>query len=238
MIIVENFYDKIYYLFKKDSDTWDEEDQFLLKAISDFMSLKAKDMTEDGVMFVESLGELHYVFVVPSEWETEIREKMIRPIFIQSGLLLKDDHPDRLLFLSDLESIFYYTQNTTFSIKSGPTESFMRRQNILMVRLTPVYNNVVSVAFDLIEAQHSLFDVSESVFFPRVMQSDGLLVKIGDLITRLKEYLVKNLFPQENDDANEHNIIDIVSNYIYNRIEHIMVCMLKKRIIYKYKRRN
>ncbi|KAI9263638.1 hypothetical protein EDC94DRAFT_659090 [Helicostylum pulchrum] len=49
-IVITNFYDKLYALFKKDKETWNEEDIFLMKAVSDYLpiamkhNMKARDL--------------------------------------------------------------------------------------------------------------------------------------------------------------------------------------------------
>ncbi|GAA5801524.1 hypothetical protein HPULCUR_006972 [Helicostylum pulchrum] len=51
------------------------------------------------------------MFVVHFDWEDDIKEELLRLIFIQSSLILKDDHEDRLLFFADLESYFWKHEN-------------------------------------------------------------------------------------------------------------------------------
>ncbi|KAI9343024.1 hypothetical protein BD770DRAFT_476132 [Pilaira anomala] len=72
----------------------------------------------------KSLDTLHYLCVVPWEWDHhKIREQLFRPIFIQAGLILETDHNDRLLFLSDTESIFYGVQVNVYplpELETGP----------------------------------------------------------------------------------------------------------------------
>ncbi|GAA5802043.1 hypothetical protein HPULCUR_007503 [Helicostylum pulchrum] len=136
-IAIKGFRDKLYALFKKDKETWDEEDTFLIKAVSDYLPLAMeyamKDDFEEG-----SFDLFHYAFIVPSEWEEEIRDDIIRPISVQSGLISNEDHQDRLLFFSDIESIFY-----NFSFKRG--------DNTILCRITPDEGKAISLIADDIE---------------------------------------------------------------------------------------
>ncbi|KAI9330117.1 hypothetical protein BD770DRAFT_416615 [Pilaira anomala] len=73
---------------------------------------------------IENSEALHYALIMLSEWGYEIREELLRPIFIQSGHISKNDHLDRLIFLSDIDSIFYYFQlDITLQAKKSYTLS-------------------------------------------------------------------------------------------------------------------
>lgn len=85
--------------------------------MSDFLHLKMKKLLDDPEIMIEQLDAFHYMFVAPSQWDHKEREDFFRPIFVQSGLISKNDHEDRLLFLSDLEVIFYYFQRNDYFIK-------------------------------------------------------------------------------------------------------------------------
>ncbi|KAI7888040.1 uncharacterized protein EV154DRAFT_519042 [Mucor mucedo] len=57
-----------------------------------------------------SKSDFCYAFTLPTEWNYEIQEKLIRPLFISAGLINKHDHCDILLFFTPLESMFRYIQ--------------------------------------------------------------------------------------------------------------------------------
>ncbi|KAI9252166.1 hypothetical protein EDC94DRAFT_651635, partial [Helicostylum pulchrum] len=135
IIMITNFRDKLYALFKKDNEPRDEGDTFLMKAVSDYLPLAIKYTTEEKVLAKGNLDLFHYVFIVPSEWEEKIRDDIIRPIFVRSGLISNEDHQDRLLFFSDIESIFY---NLLFE----------RGENTILCRITPDEGKV-DIKFDL-----------------------------------------------------------------------------------------
>lgn len=45
-IVIDNFRYKLYGLFKKDKEFWNEEDKFLVKAVSDYLLLAIKTTME------------------------------------------------------------------------------------------------------------------------------------------------------------------------------------------------
>lgn len=55
---------------------------------------------------IKSFDLFHYAFIVPFEWGEGMRDDIIRPIFVQSGLISIEDYQDRLLFFSYVTNIF------------------------------------------------------------------------------------------------------------------------------------
>ncbi|GAA5815457.1 hypothetical protein MFLAVUS_008968 [Mucor flavus] len=186
-ILIDNFYDKLYNLFKKDKTTRDEEDKFLMKAVSGYLPRAIQNTMEKIKLEIESFDLFHYAFIVPSEWEEEMREDIIRPIFVQSGLILNEDHQDRLLFFSDIESICYGLKD-----KNADDYSFKRGQNTILCRFSPDEEKMV-IKFDLIQTTNTLFNFPNSKMFPKVMKSSSGFVNI-DVRGRIKEFLRTNLF--------------------------------------------
>lgn len=42
--------------------------------------------------------DFRYALILPTHWDDEIRDKLIRPLFIQAGLINKNDHHGNLFF--------------------------------------------------------------------------------------------------------------------------------------------
>ncbi|GAA5800281.1 hypothetical protein HPULCUR_005707 [Helicostylum pulchrum] len=185
-IVIKGFHDKLYALFKKDKETWDEEDTFLMKAVSDYLPLAIDSTIRERKLEIESLALFHYAFIVPSEWEEEIREDIIRPLFVLSGLISNEDHQDRLLFFSDIESIFYHF-------------SFERGENTIVYRLSPDEGKAI-VKFDLIQTSSTLYNFPNAKLFPKVMKSSSVSVTADDIEDRIAEFLRTNLFYVATDD--------------------------------------
>ncbi|KAI8047265.1 hypothetical protein BDF21DRAFT_457378, partial [Thamnidium elegans] len=173
--------EKLYQLFKKGKDSWDQDDLFTLTAVSDFIRLSVEELIKDSKEEIKDRGALHYVLLVPSEWEEEIREVLFRPIFVQANLISKDDHQDRLLFCSDVESIYYSLSN-------------------LKVELLPRRGSSVDqVGFNL--NWKSLFDFSGSVTRPKIINSKEMSLTSTMLKMKDEEeasYLMKPFITDEN----------------------------------------
>ncbi|GAA5815466.1 hypothetical protein MFLAVUS_008978 [Mucor flavus] len=194
-VLIDNFCDGLYSLFKKDKKAWDDEDKFLMKAVSDYLPRAIKKAMRETKLNIESFDLFHYAFIVPSEWEEEMREDIIRPIFVQSGLISNEDHKDRLLFFSDIESLCY-----GLKAKNGQTYSFERGQNTILCRLSPDEKKVV-VKFDLIQTTSALFNFPNSKLFPKIMKSSSVSVTKGEIKGPIKEFLRTTLFPVVIDDS-------------------------------------
>ncbi|GAA5800284.1 hypothetical protein HPULCUR_005710 [Helicostylum pulchrum] len=190
-IVITNFRDKLYALFKKDKETWDEDDTFLMKAVSDYLPLAMEYTMEEIGFKKESTDLFHYAFIVPSEWEEEIREDIIRPLFVQSGLISNEDHQDRLLFFSDIESIF-----CNYSLERG--------ENTILCRITPDDGKDI-VKFDLIQTSSTLYNFPNASLFPKVMKSSSVSVITDDIKDRIAEFLRTNLFYVATDDDRVRN---------------------------------
>ncbi|GAA5804855.1 hypothetical protein HPULCUR_010363 [Helicostylum pulchrum] len=190
-IAIKGFRDKLYALFKKDKETWNEDDTFLMKAVSDYLPLAIENTMKDMHLEKESIDLFHYAFIVPSEWEEEIRDNIIRPIFVQSGLISNEDHQDKLLFFSDIESIFY-------------NYSFERGDNTILFRITPDEGKI-TVKFDLIQTSNTLYNFPNAKLFPKVMKSSSVSVIAGDIEDHIAEFLRTNLFYMATDDDRVKN---------------------------------
>ncbi|KAG2233260.1 hypothetical protein INT48_001709 [Thamnidium elegans] len=192
--------EKLYQLFKKDKDSWDQDDLFLLTAVSDFIRLSVEELIKDSKGEIKDNGALHYVLLVPSEWEEEIREVLIRPIFVQANLISKDDHQDRLLFCSDIESIYYSL--------SDPENVYFTKmmRNTILGRIVAVKEDKVSIKLDLISIGNPLFDFSGSVTRPKIINSNEMSLTSDDVKNGIREFIkIKFSF-----DAQEDTILNIM----------------------------
>ncbi|KAI9255880.1 hypothetical protein EDC94DRAFT_678176 [Helicostylum pulchrum] len=185
-IVIKSFRDKLYALFKKDKETWDEEDIFLMKAVSDYLPLTMEKLKEILNLENESIDLFHYAFIVPSEWEEEIRDDIIRPIFVKSGLISNEDHQDRLLFFLDIESMFY-------------RYPFERGNNTILCRITPDEGKA-DIKFDLIQTSSTLYNFPNANLFPKVMESSSVPAITDDIDGRIAKFLRTNLFYVATDD--------------------------------------
>ncbi|KAG2231928.1 hypothetical protein INT48_001442 [Thamnidium elegans] len=206
-IHVDNFSSGLYSVFKKGNDNRDEDDRLLMTVVSDYIRLAVKDSIEQCKFKIENDDALHYAFVTPSEWEEEINEDLIRPIFIQSGLISLDDDKDKLLFFTDIESICYGLKDKDF--KKYP---FYRGQNTILCRLVPIEMSTVSVKLDLISTMNPLFDFPESRLFPKIVRSTSLSISSKDIKDSIKLFLQTNLSISDQDPR-----MNMMVEYIYNK---------------------
>lgn len=187
-VYIDNFRDELYQVFKKDKDEWNEDDLFLLKAVSDFTRLLIEDEIEESKGEIKSTDQLHYVFVVPSEWEEEIRETLLRPILIQSNLISENYHNDRLLFCSDLETIFY-------KLMEYDEFDFEKTKKTILCRLLcPASEDEMVIKLDLVLTMKYLFDFPDSLLYPKVQHSNSLSLTINTFTDEIRA-LIKDKLP-------------------------------------------
>ncbi|GAA5800177.1 hypothetical protein HPULCUR_005602 [Helicostylum pulchrum] len=189
-----DFRDRLHELSRKDRDTSDKEDIFLMKAVSDYLLAVVKSALKEKNLEIEKFDLLHYAFIVPSEWEEEMRNDIIRPIFVQSGLISNKDHQDRLLFFTDIECICY-------------RYSFERRQNTILCRISSDEGKVIT-KLDMIQSTNTLYNFPNAKFFPKVTNSSSVSITIADFEDRIKEFLRDNLFPVVIDDGRSRKPIN------------------------------
>ncbi|KAG2233263.1 hypothetical protein INT48_001712 [Thamnidium elegans] len=195
---------KLYQLFENGKDRWDQDDLFTLTAVSDFIRLYVEKLIEDSKGEIKDSGALHYVLVVPSEWEEEIREVLIRPIFVQANLISKDEHQDRLLFCSEIESVYYYLSDYF-------TEMI---RNTILGRIVAVEENQVSIRLDLILTGNPLFDFSGSVTRPKIMNSKETSLTSDDVKNGIREF-IKIKFSFNAQESTILNIMKALGNYTF-----------------------
>ncbi|KAI8067200.1 hypothetical protein BDF21DRAFT_496137 [Thamnidium elegans] len=203
--------EKLYQLFEKGKDSWDQDDLFTLTAVSDFIRLSVEALIKKLKGEIKDSGALHYVFVVPSEWEGEIREVLIRPIFVQANLISKDDHQDRILFCSDIESIYYSL--------SDPEDVYFTEmtRNMIFGRIVTVEEDQVSIKLDLILIGNPLFDFSGSVTRPKIMNPKEMSLTSDDVKNGIRE-LVKIKFSFDAQEDTILNIMEELGNDTFTRM--------------------
>ncbi|KAG2237166.1 hypothetical protein INT48_004668 [Thamnidium elegans] len=185
---IDKFKERLYQVFKKGEDNWNQDDMFLLKAVSDFMRLLMKELIEESDERIKDVEELHHIFIIPSEWEEEMREVLLRPLFVQADLISKDDHKDRLLFCSELECICY-------SMKDLNEDGFYleRGKNTIVCRLSPIERNEILIKLDLVSTVNSIFDFPDAIIYPKVVRSNFLSLTIDNITDGIKAFIETEL---------------------------------------------
>ncbi|KAG2193498.1 hypothetical protein INT47_005023 [Mucor saturninus] len=124
-----------------------------------------------------------YVFTLPANWDYDAREKLIRPLFIQAGLIETDDH-GRLIFFTRLEANFQLLHDY------GKVGTENGRQYILC---TVEYKDEIRVTLELVAARYPSFTSVESKYVPQLLKSTSFTVPftIKERKERIRAYLHK-----------------------------------------------
>ncbi|KAI8080403.1 hypothetical protein BDF21DRAFT_31102 [Thamnidium elegans] len=210
-IRISNFKDGLYRISEKEKIDWNEDDIFFIKAVSDYINLMVTEfieMMEPMESFatkVASLCRLHYIFIVPSDWREEIREELIRPIFIKANLISPEDHKDRLLFFSDVECLCSYLNHHI------PNKRYLKKaQNTILCRIIPSGRNTALIKLDLISTMNPTFNFFDSSLYPKVVRSDSLLITSDEIKKSLKNKLLKH----EQDSVGRWNTLKRLRNSV------------------------
>ncbi|KAI7895811.1 uncharacterized protein EV154DRAFT_296322 [Mucor mucedo] len=62
--------------------------------------------------------DFYYAFTLPTNWCPEIREELIRPLFIEANLIQEGDSQGRLIFFTELEPTFRNMQSDRYSLQN------------------------------------------------------------------------------------------------------------------------
>ncbi|KAI8087250.1 hypothetical protein BDF21DRAFT_460900 [Thamnidium elegans] len=182
-VYINKFKEQLYQVFKKNRDKWEQDDLFLLKAVSDFMHLLTKELIEESDEVIKDTETLHSVFFIPSEWEEEIREVLLRPLFVQADLITEDDHKDRFLFCSDLEYLCYCMQLQNICERGN--------NNTIIFRLGTIEDGEIKQ--DLVSALNYIFDFPSAMIYPKVIRSDSLSLTIDNITNGIGAFIETEL---------------------------------------------
>ncbi|KAI7896274.1 uncharacterized protein EV154DRAFT_492895 [Mucor mucedo] len=97
----------------------------------------------------------HYVVSLPTFWDFEVREKIIRPLFVQAGLINESDDYSRLLFFTVLESNFRYLQNEYIVDGNRTIQQFKYGREYILCAPKFIKGKCI-VTLDLISVQYPL----------------------------------------------------------------------------------
>lgn len=218
-ILVNDFRDRLFHIFEKGKNNWDSNDLFLTKAVSDYLYLIIKELFDLHELAIDNFDLCHYTFIIPCEWGLEIREALLRPIFIQSGLIKEDDGSDRLLFTTDVEAFFYYTQ----TLDSDASKLLKKHEYGIMSIISAagedneVANAEATIEFILFQAHNGVSGISDPMLFPRVVSSVILPISVDSIKKDIRFFLKSNLFPNNDTSIDDQNkVIDNITEYIYS----------------------
>ncbi|MBM6386421.1 MAG: hypothetical protein JSY10_20910 [Paenibacillus sp.] len=198
---------------------FDEEDKFFLDAVSKFIWLKFKKSFNYHEITQKSNDAFHYIFIMPSSWNKRIIRWILRPLFINSGIITKADHKDRILFLTDLEAVFYHLQSQKYAEMNNSSQVFRKGQESVLCRVAS-NKNTASIEFDLISPQYPRLDVSKVIFFPRVLKSEKASLSLDHFKKKVGEFIKEKFIKGETEECEKEildRIVDSVLNYFSQR---------------------
>ncbi|KAI9356108.1 hypothetical protein BD770DRAFT_411451 [Pilaira anomala] len=136
-----------------------------VQVVIEFIRLLVDSMTGDEKP-IESVDSLHYICVVPNR-------------------------KDRPLFLSDVESLFYFTQCDKLTVPKLTSGYYKVGDHYILRRLNILGSSTTSlINLNLIGLQYSLFSISNGLQYPRVISSSPLhSINEDDIKNNLRFFL-------------------------------------------------
>lgn len=133
-----------------------------------------------------SRSQFHYVINLPTHWECEMKEKLIRPLFIQAGFINIHDQPNRLVFFNRLDSTFRLIQSKDKSFKRV---KFQNGRQHLMCTLD--FGAKTYITLDLFTARYPSFTAIENNYIPQILKSVSFMIpfKPKERKERIQTYL-------------------------------------------------
>lgn len=195
---------------------FDDEDKFFLDAVSNFFWHKFNKSFDYHEITQKSNNAFHYIFITPSSWSKKIKTWILRPLFINSGMITEKDHTDRILFLTDLEAVFYHLQNQNYAQINNGSQVFKKGEESILCRVASS-KNIASIEFDLIAPQYSQLDVSDAILFPRVLRSEKVSLSLDHFKKKVREFVKNKMIEEECDDKILERIVNFVINYFSQR---------------------
>ncbi|KAG2198443.1 hypothetical protein INT47_009020 [Mucor saturninus] len=184
IVYMDNFMNELYRVYPKYKvDKNDRDVLNVLQSVTDYILHLVNDIKTEHFVTEEhenaNVFKFHYVFIVPTEWEYSIREDMLRPMFITSGLISETDHPNRLLFFTKLQSILQLIQHPKFQISNRIKKS----TQYLMCGIVQAEDSL-RLNLDAFEFKDSVADSStHSTLDSRVSKSEILIID-NEQVTR------------------------------------------------------
>ncbi|KAI7890472.1 uncharacterized protein EV154DRAFT_582433 [Mucor mucedo] len=111
---------------------------------------------------------------IPTHWNDNTREELIRPLFMKSGLINEDDDGERLIFFTDLELTFRYLQSEHHYKRS--VEMNQGHQYVIM---SLDLQQELLVDLELVSAQYPGLKTTDSRFIPQLLKYFHFTIPFG-----------------------------------------------------------
>ncbi|KAG2190669.1 hypothetical protein INT47_006656 [Mucor saturninus] len=127
-----------------------------------------------------SYSDYNYLFVVPTRWNDDIQEDLLRPLYIRAGLIQNQDHPDRLLFFSQLDFDFCYLQYLEDDMPTYSMNTKIGNGKHYILYAFNFSDTILSVTLDLFSAHYSPVLTTKGKYVPRVLNSVYFTVPLSN----------------------------------------------------------
>ncbi|KAI7895810.1 uncharacterized protein EV154DRAFT_493846 [Mucor mucedo] len=125
--------------------------------------------------------DFYYAFTLPTQWDPEIREGLIRPLFIKANLIHESDGQGRLIFFTELQSTFRYMQLGSFSDKNIEAQSGKQYIICSLDLQTEIF-----VDLELVSAQYPpALKAIDSNYVPQLLNHTRFTIPFGPNEIRL-----------------------------------------------------
>lgn len=134
----------------------------------------------------------HFSLLVPTDWDYEIREKLLRPMFIRADLIKKDDEKNRLVFFTKNESIFSYIQSPK-CIENNPI--YKKSINVGKKYVTYGINftcSTISVSLDVFSAQYPPEASIDTYYIPKPIKSECFEISLDSILKNIIKKSLEN----------------------------------------------
>lgn len=216
IIYRDNFIKELERVYPKYKQNPNDKDVLeVLQGVTDYIlnlvnSLKSSWLSLDKESSENSHSgvNLHFVFMVPTEWEHSMREDLIRPIFIAAGLISKSDYPNRLLFYTKLESIVQLIQHPKFGI-----EDKIRPSTQYIMCCTVQSEQGFIVKFNLFEFEHPTVGTGlNPTLVPHTSKSVTVNISFSKLRSDIKQFIEK--LGVDEEYINNDNIDTVIQQFL------------------------
>jgi hypothetical protein len=160
------------YLKRKQSyyESDDVHDKMILIGLIMFLQRVKKDCVRGEDVTPGTYSNFHFAITIPTHWDYGIREELIRPLFIQAGLISKYEHQDRLLIFTQLESSFRYIQSVEDNEYSKMNTKIGNGRQYIMYVLKLIDSNVI-ITLDFFSAHYPPITTVDDNFVTKALKS-------------------------------------------------------------------
>jgi hypothetical protein len=213
-IYLGNFQSKLHEIFlNSEKEDRSNEDRLIFELLGKFLKLIVNEAIENALKSIEQQttetnkeredfkNTAHFIFVAPTEWKYDIRDEIIRPLFIAAGLIGETDHPNRLLFFTEVDCFFYEFQSRHFKhcYFSNGRQFDMNKDLKIGVSYIKYTINPSLIKCDAFELQNPPA-VNRTDFSPKLLNSVPLKVDLDAKVrSALLNFLTEKGFFEKSD---------------------------------------